>query len=261
MEYPVSCTSHRYGIILTCDLSLRPWIVGIGLNFTTWKHYAVVYLLVLSRNLLPSKSRKAPFSSVSPTYATALVGALITVTAIHFIAITTPKIGWSKDYTSPTKLPLVYPMILAALSWALALLGNFYNRSETIMGTTEIPMLQGAYVASAILSLTLHIYSTFKTTLIDTSTYQAFLLSLMRVVLGATYVDGDIFYSYILFISCSMIVAYANVTTFVKPGHKTISARLHLSAKMMIGTAVVGPGATVAMVWLWREDRVRNIDL
>jgi hypothetical protein len=152
-------------------------------------------------------------------------------------------------------------MIIPVLSWVLTLLGSVDERRDTIMGTAEIPTLQGAYLISAVLPLILHVYSTLKSTpLLDMSACQAFLPSLVRLVLGARYLDGETLYFYVAFTFCSMIMTYVNVVTFIGPGHKTISAKLCLAAKMMVGSAVVGPGATIALLWIWREDRVRKID-
>lgn len=236
-------------------------MICFGLEFCIWKNYTAVYLLIFSRIMLHSKSTKAPCSSVSPKYASILIGAVISVTSIHFIAIVTSGVGWFKVSISTSDLLLIYPTIIPGLSWVLALLGNFDKRHNNIIGAVEIPKLQGAYMISAIVSLILHMYCTFKTTpLLDMSAWQPFLSSLVRLILGAKYVEEEVFCFYVLFTFCSMIVAYVNVVAFIGPEHQTISAKLFLLVKMAAGSIVVGPGAVVALLWLWREDRVRNID-
>ena len=236
-------------------------MVGFGLSLSTWNGFAAVYLLVFSRSMFHCKSTRAPFSSVSPRYATALISTLIAVMSIHIIAVATAKIGWSNGFTSTSSLLLLYPMIISVLSWLLTLLGNFDERRETIMGTAEIPTLQGAYFISAVLSFILHVYSTLRSTpLLHTSACQAFLSSLVRLVLGAKYLDGETLHFYVVFTFCSMIMTYVNIVTLIGSAHKTISAKMCLAAKMTVGSAVVGPGATIALLWIWREDRVRKID-
>jgi hypothetical protein len=244
-------------------LSPRPWMVGFGLSISAWKAFTAVYLLVLSRKLFQCKSTRAPFSSVSPSYAAALISALIAVPSIHIITVTVAAhgIGWSTGFTSASGLVLIYPMIIPVLSWVLRLLGNFDERQEIIMGTAEIPTLQGAYLISAVLSLILHVYSTLRSRpLLDTSACQAFLVSLMRLILGAKYLDGETLQFYVVFTSFSMIMAYVNVVTLTRPAHKVLSAKMRLTVKMTLGSALIGPGATIALLWIWREDRVRKID-
>jgi hypothetical protein len=236
-------------------------MAGFGLSLSTWKSFTVVYLLILPRSLFHCKLTKAPFSSVSQRYASALIIALLAVTSIYIIAVATPSIGWSTNFILDSNLLRLYPTTIPALGWMLTLLGNPDERRETIMGTAEIPTLQGAYLISAVLSLILHVYSTITSTpLLDTSTCQAFLPSLLRLVLGAKNLDGETFQFYVVFTSYSMIMTYVNLVMFIGPAHKTIYTKMCLAAKMTVGCAVFGPGATTALVWIWREDRVRIID-
>ena len=204
-----------------------------------------------------------PEGNVIPLkYANTMLPALVLSYAIPFLFTTNiPHIIWPALGKDSLQLLVALLPIFPALPWLLTtILGRFSfisrNSKITMIGHEDLPILRKTYLLSAGIAMISHIAN--PTRILLASDHQASVKDrLIRFVFADPELIGALKTNYIVFVLAALIWAHSNTMSMLAPRLQTLSMKAQLATFMVVGNALLGPGAVLGLIWTWREDWTR----
>ena len=152
-------------------------------------------------------------------------------------------------------LPLIVASVIANTKYRLP--------SELMLGHEDVPYLVGTLQVSAIFSAFIHICNAvydFADVKIELDYHRSPWHRMGVLVFGGRKLVTNMRTIYWLLIAASIIWCLWNVVNIRRSQERTLWLSAKLTLLMFIGSVCIGPGATMALVWIGREDRTRCLD-
>jgi hypothetical protein len=195
-------------------------------------------------------------------YANTLLPALVLSCAIPFLLTSSipqlilPAIGKDTSQLLVALLP-----IFPSVPWLLnTILGKFSftgrNSKTIIFGHEDLPALRKSYLVATGIAMISHIVNLARLLLI--SDHQSSVKDwLIRIVFADSELVGSLRTNYVVFVVAAMIWAHSNTMSMLAPRLQTFGMKAKLATFMVVGNALLGPGAVLGLIWTWREDWTR----
>jgi len=240
--------------------------VALVIQLEGYAKLALLYLTV--ENITSTRYSREPKDYIVPTkYAKSLFLALFCTAGVLVLlalqaALVSPlnetKITQSllsSAILSIPPLPLIIASVIANTKHQLT--------STSLFGYEDLPHILGTLQLAAILSAFTHLFNAllYTTGWRDGLEYRISPHTrLAEVVLCGSGLDEDIKEIYWLLIALSMIWCLWSVMKFRRPQERSLCLSAKLLLQVVLGSVLTGPGATMAILWIGREDKTRCLD-
>jgi hypothetical protein len=195
-------------------------------------------------------------------YANSLLAALVLCCSIPFLLTTTiPQLIWPAIGEDTSQLLVALLPIFPSVPWLLTtILGKFSftgrNSKTVIFGHEDLPALRNSYLVSTGIAMMSHMVNLARLLLISDN--QSSVKNwLIRFVFADPELVGSLRTNYVVFVVAAMIWAHSNTMSMLPPRLQTFVMKAKLITFMVVGNALLGPGAVLGLIWTWREDWTR----
>ncbi|KAI9739989.1 MAG: hypothetical protein M1818_005045 [Claussenomyces sp. TS43310] len=245
-------------------LSTRFWVAAIALQLGGFASLAPLcifaYCVEANLSTRDQKGYVVPLKYANSIIIAVLVSATLPILLLLQIpGLVLPTVP-SVNQRLFDRLVHIFPMI--PYCFTLALAHTRYRTTRAIsFGHEDVSYLQGALFLSAAMSAVSHIGQIAITVLFARSGDNVLSsISPLHLVLGSFGLERAAALQYFLLVMASMIWCFLATLKILVPQKTTAEACLKMAARMVVGTVMVGPGATMALLWIWREDKTRCMD-
>ena len=195
-------------------------------------------------------------------YANILLPALVLSSAVPVLLTTSiPQLIWPALGKDTSQLLVALLPIFPSMPWLLAtILGKFSftgrNSKAIMIGHEDLPSLRKSYLLSAGIAMISHIVNITRILLV--SDHQTRVKGwLIRFVIADPELVGSLRTNYTVFVLAAMIWAHSNTISMLAPRLQTFGMKVKLATFMVVGNALLGPGAVLGLIWTWRVDWTR----
>jgi hypothetical protein len=240
------------------DLS-RLWLAGITMQFGGLSTTSP--LLLFAHCVETNLSRREPKGYILPLkYSKSLVSAILASVAVSLLlAFDIPGLLLQNNYPVSHIIMSKYCQLLPIVPYILTLfLGQIKSSKTRIIafGHEDVSQVQGTLILSAFVSTISHFIEG------SVVAFQAILghssVSLTNPLFGGKRVRE--YLEHIPFIVAALVWCSVTALKVLPPQKRTSKMKIRMAVKMTAGTLILGPGASMALLWLWREDKTRCIE-
>jgi len=195
-------------------------------------------------------------------YANTLLPALVLSCSIPFLLTTSiPQLIWPAIGKDTSQLLVALLPIFPPVTWLLTtILGKFSftgrNSKTIIFGHEDLPALRKSYLVSTSIAMISHLVNLARILFIPDrqSSVKDWLI---RFIIADPELVGSLRTNYTVFVVAAMIWAHSNTISMLAPRLQTMDMKIKLATFMVVGNALLGPGAVLGLIWTWREDWTR----
>jgi hypothetical protein len=210
-------------------------------------------------------SNRDPQGYVVPLkYAKSLLPAVIISAAITFLLALNIATRFYRGDSETSENLLKFVSNIFPLSTYLVgfILANtyFFRTRDIYYGHEDVTSLRAALILSGALSFISHInFATSSLLAFPFATPLNCVPFLIDLVLGRSPLN-NILPKHNLFMICSAVWCFLNTLKVLTPQKRILAYKIRMATRILGSTVVVGPGATMALLWVWREDKTRCME-
>ena len=150
----------------------------------------------------------------------------------------------------------IIPVLPLTLTSVVA---NTQHRSTTklLFGHEDMPYIVGALQLSALSAAIAHLGNRFVMPLCRFKLSYNKSFGFVQLLLGGDGLAMEIRLTYWLFVAVVMVWCFSNAVNVRRATERILLMKSKLAVQIMLGSVILGPGATLAILWIGREDKTR----